>query len=42
LNKAIGMGYVNTAHATMGASIYILIRDKKIKAQIVKLPFYQS
>lgn len=42
LNKAIGMGYVNTTHAVMGGDIFILIRDKKIKAQIVKLPFYQS
>lgn len=39
LQKAIGMGYVDKAVAKEGNEIYILIRDKKIKAQIVKFPF---
>jgi aminomethyltransferase len=42
LNKAIGMGYVSTAEAGVGNEIYVLIRDKKIKAKVVKIPFYQS
>ena len=39
LNKAIGLGYVATAHANMGGNIFISIRDKSILAKIVKLPF---
>jgi aminomethyltransferase len=42
LNKAIGLGYISTPHAAVGSTIYILIRDKKIKATVVKIPFYQS
>lgn len=39
LNKAIGMGYVATAHAKTDSEIFIEIRDKQIKAKVVKLPF---
>ena len=39
LNKAIGMGYVHSSHSKPGTEIYIEIRDKKIKAQVVKIPF---
>jgi len=42
LNKAIGMGYVKTAFSKLGSEIYILIRDKKIKASVVKTPFYNN
>jgi len=38
----VGMGYVETAHAGIGNHIYIKIRDKLLKAVIVKLPFYKS
>ncbi|MGN8067907.1 glycine cleavage system aminomethyltransferase GcvT [Mucilaginibacter sp. SG564] len=41
LQKAIGMGYVNTEVAKEGAEIYISIRDNKVKAKIVKPPFYK-
>jgi aminomethyltransferase len=41
LQKAIGMGYVNNAFAKEGTEIYIKIRDNKVKAQIVKPPFYK-
>lgn len=41
LQKAIGMGYVTKEHAKEGSDIYILIRDNKIKAKIVKFPFYK-
>jgi aminomethyltransferase len=40
LQKAIGMGYVHTANAKEGAEIFIGIRDNKVKAKIVKPPFY--
>ena len=39
LKKAIGLGYVKTPYAKVGSDIYILIRDNKIKARVVKYPF---
>jgi aminomethyltransferase len=42
LNKAIGMGYVATEHASIGSEIYVEVRDKLLKAIVVKLPFYQG
>ena len=42
LGKAIGMGYVKTEFAAIDSQIYIKIRDKKIAAQVVKLPFYKK
>ncbi|MEI7801350.1 MAG: glycine cleavage system aminomethyltransferase GcvT [Bacteroidota bacterium] len=42
LNKAIGMGYVKTEYAGEGNKIFIPIRDNKVAAQIVKLPFYKN
>ncbi len=39
LNKAIGMGYVPTRFSTPDSEIYIMIRDKAIKAKVVKMPF---
>jgi len=42
LNKAIGMGYVQSSHAAIGSEIYVEVRDKLLKAVVVKLPFYQG
>jgi aminomethyltransferase len=39
LNKAIGMGYVSTAHSKVDSEIFIEIRDKQVKAKVVKIPF---
>jgi len=39
LNKGIGMGYVKTAYAAPGTEIFVNIRNKPAKAEIVKLPF---
>jgi aminomethyltransferase len=41
LQKAIGMGYVNKDLAKEGTEIFIDIRNNKIKAQVVKFPFYK-
>lgn len=41
LQKAIGMGYVAKEYAKEGGDIYILIRNNKIKAKVVKFPFYK-
>jgi aminomethyltransferase len=40
LDKAIGMGYVESAFATAGSEICIDIRGGLEKAKVVKLPFY--
>jgi aminomethyltransferase len=42
IKKAVGLGYVKTGHHRKETEIYILIRDKKIKAQVVRPPFYQA
>ncbi len=42
LQKAIGMGYVKTELAKENSEIYISIRDQKVKAKIVKYPFYKG
>ncbi len=42
LNKAIGMGYVKTELATPDSEIFILIRDKPIKAKVSKIPFLKK
>ena len=42
LGIAIGMGYVPTALATPESEIYIRIRNKDIKAKVVKLPFLKK
>lgn len=42
MNIGIGMGYVDIAHAGMDSEIMIEIRDKSVRAKIVKLPFYKK
>jgi len=39
LNKAIGMAYVTAANAAEGTEVFVMIRDKAVKAQVVKIPF---
>jgi aminomethyltransferase len=42
LNKGIGMGYVQAPYSEAGTEIYINIRQKNVKAQVVKLPFLKK
>ncbi len=42
LDKAIGIGYVPKAFSKSETDIYVNIRDKKYKGQVVKLPFYKA
>ncbi len=42
LKKAIGLGYVETGHSKVGSEIFISIRDKAIKAAVVRPPFYKG
>ncbi|ASZ10232.1 glycine cleavage system aminomethyltransferase GcvT [Chitinophaga pendula] len=39
LQKAIGLGYVQTPFAALDTEIYIAVRDKQLKAKVVKVPF---
>jgi aminomethyltransferase len=39
LGKAVGMGYVQTAYASIDTDIFISIRDKQLKAKVAKIPF---
>jgi len=40
LKQGIAMAYVQTQHAVVGEVVYVKIRDKKAKAEIIKFPFY--
>lgn len=42
MKKAIGLGYVTVDHAGVDSEIFINIRNKGVKAQVVKLPFYKK
>ena len=42
LEKAIGLGYVKTAFSKIDAFIYIKVREKMLKAKVVKTPFYKA
>ncbi len=39
LNKGIGMGYVAKAYSAFGTEIYVKVRNKLLKAKVVKVPF---
>ncbi|MCK4648176.1 glycine cleavage system aminomethyltransferase GcvT, partial [bacterium] len=41
LKKGIGLGYVKTDQAKEGTEIQIQIRERTIRAKIVKTPFYK-
>jgi len=42
VKKGIGMAYVPIAYMKAGSEIFISIRNKAIKAQVVKMPFYKG
>jgi aminomethyltransferase len=42
LNKAIGLGYVKTEFAKSDTEIFIIIRDKAVKAKVAKIPFLKK
>jgi len=42
LDVSIGMGYVVNPYHKVGSEIYISIRDKRIKAEVVKRPFWKA
>jgi aminomethyltransferase len=42
MKQAIGLGYVTVDNGKLDSEIFIEIRDKGIKAKVVKLPFYKA
>lgn len=42
VQKSIGMGYVPVDMKAEDTEIYIVVRKKKLKAKVVKLPFYKG
>ncbi|MFD1552404.1 glycine cleavage system aminomethyltransferase GcvT [Putridiphycobacter roseus] len=40
--KAIGLGYVPKDKSTVDSEIYVQVRNKQLKAKVVKLPFYKA
>jgi aminomethyltransferase len=42
VKKGIGMGYVPTEFSKVGSEIYIKVRKRLLKAQVVKMPFYKG
>jgi aminomethyltransferase len=42
VQKGIGMGYVKTSFSKADTEIYIKIREKLLKAKVVKFPFYKG
>ena len=42
LSKGIGLGYVPTAFSKPGTEIFVKVRDRLLKAQVVKLPFVKK
>ena len=42
LKMAIGLGYVNLPTNKVGNEIFISVRNKSLKASVVKLPFYKG
>jgi aminomethyltransferase len=39
LGKAIGMAYVNKEFSAEGSDVFVIVRDRALKAQVVKMPF---
>lgn len=42
VHKAIGMGYVKTEFSKAGSEIFINVRGRLLKAEVVKVPFYKK
>ena len=42
MKLAIGLGYVTVDHSKLESEIFIEIREKGVKAKVVKLPFYKA
>ena len=41
VKKAVGMAYVSVPYSKVDSEIYIKVRDRLLKAKVVKMPFYK-
>lgn len=41
LGYGIGLGYVTKEHSKVGTEILVAVRNRRLKAEVVKLPFYK-
>ena len=39
LKQGIGMGYINVENAAFGTEVFIRVRNRQLRAEVVKLPF---
>ena len=42
LSYGIGLGYVTLENSKAGTEIFVSVRNRKLKAEVVKLPFYKA
>jgi aminomethyltransferase len=42
LKIGVGMGYVKTSFSALDTPINIMVRNKPLKAKVVKFPFYKG
>ncbi|MFN5633150.1 MAG: glycine cleavage system aminomethyltransferase GcvT [Flavobacteriia bacterium] len=42
MKLGIGLGYVTVDHSTLDSEVFVEIREKGVKAKVVKLPFYKK
>lgn len=42
LNHGIGLGYLQKEYTQPGTEIYVIIRNRRLKAEVAKLPFYKQ
>ncbi len=42
MKVSIGLGYVETTYSSVDSEIFVEIREKPVKAKVVKLPFYKK
>jgi len=42
MKKSVGMAYVNAPYFTLDSEIFIKVRDRLLKAKVVKAPFYKK
>ena len=42
LGKNLGLGYVPTALTAEGSEFDVIVRDKPVRARVVKIPFYKA
>lgn len=42
LKEGIGMAYLNSGFTKLGTEVFVKIRNKMLKAEVVKIPFYKG